>query len=214
MKVSFLILLSTIILLSSCSNLERDANEKFMAQFESEVARIRSERSVPMEERPQQLQQAKMGEDWRNASDVLGITGTYKYKSAEVDTSGLRVRTYEEYLPNQAVFEEGLKSNFRPKLPDDMFEIYYVKNYPQFKNPGIEFDLIQVPQKDVYGIRTDLGDKEYLLVGNNAIQQNVDLIRGYHTKENNEIAKTLIKEQRARKRQKRINEIFATENEM
>jgi hypothetical protein len=77
---------------------------------------------------------------------------------------------------------------------DADFEIRYSGNYPGFRRIGAEFDEINIPQNDVYGISTNFDrQKEYLLIGNNYLQKNIDDITSYpNFKEDIEISKILI----------------------
>jgi hypothetical protein len=76
----------------------------------------------------------------------------------------------------------------------DGFEIRYSVNHSGFRRIGAEFDEINIPQNDIYGVTTDFDkQKEYLLIGNNYLQKNIDDISSYSDfEEDIEISKILI----------------------
>lgn len=81
------------------------------------------------------------------------------------------------------------------------FEIKYSSNYSTFRKIGVEFDAIDIPENDAYGISTNLDmKKEYLLVGNNYLQKNIDdITNSYKFRENIEVSKSLIAQKKAAK---------------
>ncbi len=104
--------------------------------------------------------------------------------------------------PNLQTLEVARAAN--NQLPKDMFIIRYATNpHPPFTSTGIEFDVIEVPQYDAFGIASNLADKQYLLTGNNALQKNIDKIESRLTRENIEFSRILIAERkRLRQEQK------------
>jgi hypothetical protein len=82
-------------------------------------------------------------------------------------------------------------------VPNDAFEINYTENYPQFKKIGKEFDEIHIPDTDSYGVKTNFeSDKNYHLIGNNYLQQNISNILSSRHKEDIKISEILVKEKR------------------
>jgi hypothetical protein len=104
---------------------------------------------------------------------------------------------------NQSLKNESPSSDI-----DNDFEIRYSGNYPGFRRIGAEFDEINIPQNDVYGVTTDFDkQKEYLLIGNNYLQKNIDDISSYSNfEEDVEISKILI----AQKKQLQIKKSKVT----
>ncbi len=96
------------------------------------------------------------------------------------------------------------------KFPDDMFDVNYdTKNHSAFEFAGLEFDSIQIPPKDFYGVKSGFDDKQYFLAGNNILQKNIDNINNSRTQDDINISQTLIKEQKELRKQQKLSQIFA-----
>lgn len=95
----------------------------------------------------------------------------------------------------------------RHEFSPDIFDIVYEpRSYKTFTYQGAKFDQIRIPIRDKYGVDTSLARKEYLMSGNNALQNSIDLVRKNRTKEDIENSKIIIKEQKAlRQKQDMIN---------
>ena len=110
----------------------------------------------------------------------------------------------KEYMPNG--FEAGKNSS---KLPADMFDLSYQPTITHpFRKSGFEFDLINIPPEDSYGVKTAMSEKEYLLVGNESLQKSVDQINSTKTQDDIEISEILIKEQQQLKRRQKMMKMF------
>lgn len=98
-------------------------------------------------------------------------------------------------------------------LPDDMFDLVYnpTINAP-FVVSGLEFDTINIPERDYYGIASTLNDKRYVLAGNHVLQRNIDELIRRQSAEDIEFSEILIKEQRQLKKQQKLAKIFGDDS--
>ena len=98
-------------------------------------------------------------------------------------------------------------------LPDDMFDLVYnpTINAP-FVVSGLEFDTINIPERDYYGIASTLNDKRYVLAGNQVLQKNIDEVIKQQSAEDIELSEILIKEQRQLKKQQKLTKIFGDDS--
>ena len=110
------------------------------------------------------------------------------------------------YSGNEAIQQSNINGQ-NQAIPPDIFDIIYTpRYYKTFSYQGARFDNIRIPNRDKYGVDTSLARKEYLMSGNNALQNSIDLIRDTRTKEDVENSKIIIKEQKElRQKQDMIN---------
>jgi hypothetical protein len=118
----------------------------------------------------------------------------------------------EVFLPDVRTFIEGI--NTTKILPEDMFQIRYIsENRPSsYRTSKLSFDDIFIPSKDAFGVRTALGEKNYSLVGNRTLQNNIDFINKYRSPEDKEISLQLIREEKNAKREKYLKLIKSDDN--
>ncbi len=115
------------------------------------------------------------------------------------------------HLPDGQIFSSGHASS--QFFPDDIFEIkYQAKPHPAFRQTGLEFDSIAIPQSDAFGVDSDLHKKEYLFAGNDAIQRNIDKMHTSQSHEDIEFSDILISENKVLRRKKKYNEIFGNDD--
>lgn len=202
-NVFFYVFLVTTFALSACSS-SKNVNQVFEKKYGKEIEKIKVDRT-PSEELTKQVMfsQPPLQNEMQEYSDS---TGYYAY----VDVSKFDEKTTpRNYSPNGETYQQASSNNPTNILPKNMFEIAYdTRLYPPFRRAGIEFDQILVPAADVYGIKTEMSEKPYLLVGNKSLQKNIDQINQEKTIEDIEISKILIKEQQQLKRRQRMIEIF------
>jgi hypothetical protein len=95
------------------------------------------------------------------------------------------------------------------KLPQDMFVINYnLYNFPNsYDRVKLSFDDIAIPNSDVFGIKTKLGEKNYQLISYQILQKNIDTINKLSTQEDKQITLELIRQEKNKKRlEKQLNE--------
>ena len=104
---------------------------------------------------------------------------------------------YENYQ-----FEQGLASD-----PNRIFEISYNSTGSKpFHRIGLEFDSINVPVADKYGVPIDDNNKNYLFSQNSALQENISNIKKQQNTAQNVISQKLIEEKRELLYQNQIKE--------
>lgn len=179
-----ILILSTILLAPSCTTISEQANNKFSEQYGKQVEKINQRR-------------LEMDPDYKPKCSFLWFGCNKKNINAEHQPG-------EMVTPDMNTYSQGQST---PVLPDDMFDISYnLENEPaSYQNAKLSFDDITIPATDAFGIRTDLGDKNYILVSNQALQQNVDFIKDHQSKEDKEVSADLIKEQKEVRRRKYLN---------
>jgi hypothetical protein len=136
-------------------------------------------------------------------------TGQNPYGYTEVTKFG--EKTEQNYFLNGESYEQ---TTFNPAgpLPPDLFDITYnLGLYPPFQRRGMEFDAISIPLFDVYGVKTALSDKTYLIGGNDALQRNIDQITSQQSKDDIEISEILIREKNKQRRKEKMAQIFGEE---
>ena len=90
-----------------------------------------------------------------------------------------------------------------------MFEIsYQSSSHSPFRAVGSEFDLINIPSEDYYGVKTAMSEKFYFLPGNGLLQKNINSISSDRSKNDVEISEVLIKEQRMLRKKRDMIRIF------
>lgn len=215
-------LLLALIALDSCasSKSHNNTNSEFEKRFSGDVSKINAFRSPPPREGEQNPNINSVVEKQKNNTnrfsepdELLGIAGSARYSSANVDTTKFSLKQEENFSPDQQTLVAGNIANQQNKLPDDMFDLTYNLGVHQpFVVSGVEFDKIQIPERDYYGIASTLNDKRYFLAGNQILQTNIDdLIRSQNA-EDIELSEILIKEQRQLKKQQKLANIFGEDS--
>ncbi len=119
-------------------------------------------------------------------------------------------------LPDQEIYEFS-QANNPNSLPPDIFEPpYNLALYPPFQKIGAEFDVIKIPNRDRFGVNTELSSKEYLLVGNNSLQRSIDKINSSKTQLDIDVSKMLIFEKNKMRRNQgngAVEEVFFDKKE-
>jgi len=201
---SKIILLLIILLVFSCSSsMVEESNDFFLSQYGGKVSQIQSKRMELMRKGEKERSPTKSF-GWKSSADIVGVVGPVQAYSAFIDTSQITFsEPLGEFYPNLGTLERA-KTGFR--LPDDMFEIKYnLQLYPRaYRKPQVFFSNIKIPTYDAFGIRTDSGNKKYILVDREALQENIDEINSYKGQEDKEVSLVLIEEQRQSKQRRRL----------
>lgn len=189
----------------SCS--KTTLNSVFEKKYGKEVQKIRVSRTAPAVNLDKNAKLNFVLPTVENNSLNDGDEADYEQHYANVDVEEYISVPPKEFFPNAANFEQAKSTP--ENLPKNMFDItYYTALSPPFKRSGIDFDLINVPKQDYYGIITAMTTKDYLLIGNDSLQQNVDQINNNRTTKDIEMSKILIKEQRQIRRNDRMIKVF------
>ncbi len=190
----------------SCSPINT-VNSVFQKKYGKEVQKIANSRVAP---KTSQKKENKL--DFASPQDELvnqpsPINSDYEQYYASVDPDEYAAVPPRNFLPNGEVYEQG--KNTPEALAKNIFNISYrTALSPPFRKSGIEFDSINIPPQDSYGVVTVMSEKEYLLVGNNSLQKNIDYINNSRSLEDVEMSQILIKEQRQLRRKQKMIKVF------
>jgi len=101
-------------------------------------------------------------------------------------------------LNNDDLPAQSPPQNITNKLPQDMFIISYnLYNFPDsYGNARLSFDDIKIPDSDIFGIKTKLGEKNYQLIDNQTLQKNIDFTNQLNTDEDKQISLKLIRQEK------------------
>ncbi len=198
----------------SASSSGQAANEAFARKYGKKIGRINAGR-IQQKEPPQTAAPIPhvAAVDWRDSGrtppssrEVYDGNSYYAYVD---ENKFAEDRIPQQFLPTGESYQSSISSAPSRALPDDMFEIVYNTNlYPPFEKFGAEFDAINIPEYDVYGVKTAMSDKTYLLAGNRSLQKNIDRINSSRTKTDVEMSETLIKEQKILQQKQRMIKTF------
>lgn len=204
--------LSFCFLIVSCAQEKlEDRNEDFMKKYGAQVGVINKERAPPagMPDPTKQVTNSSAPSMEQIAAETAN--DYYPY----VDIANLGDKVPQIHLPNAEFYGQEKGKNPSNTPPADMFEITYnTKLSPPFRRRGAEFDVIKIPPYDVYGVKTAMSEKTYLLPGGQDMQQAVDLIEVQKTSQDDEIGAILVAEKkqiiRKRKMVKMLGEDYSS----
>lgn len=205
LSFKFFLLTSSLLFLSSCYSLP-PANEAFEKKYGKEMEKVKAART------PAKGAEKEVVTTYPpSAAELLQVQREAELQQnyyPYVDVTQFGDRLPQDYFPNGETYEQA-KRNPSNNLPNDMFEITYnTALYPAFRKVGVEFDAINIPPSDIYGVKTEMASKGYLLVGNDSLQKNIDKINSEKTVDDVEISEILIKEQKQLKRKEKMIKIF------
>jgi hypothetical protein len=200
-KYFFWIALS--LLTTSCySSRLPDVNAEFEKKYKEEVEKMNQGRDMGANS-----QEVVTVVQSPNPADINAEMREDAYFYVEVDR--FSDKPPRIYLPNGESYEQTRALNPSNSIPPDMFEISYgIGLYPPFRQQGVEFERIAIPPRDVYGVKTQMSEKPYLLAGNNSVQKSVDRILSEKTPEDVENSEILINERKAFRRKQRMIKTF------
>lgn len=189
----------------SCSS-PQNINEVFEQKFGKQVGKIKAERTPPKGSKGEVISSPVPVLNDLHDSDSSGQNKNYY---AYVDVTKFHEKTPQYYFPNGESYEQEAAKNPSNSLPQNMFDVSYnTALYPPFRRIGAEFDRIEVPEKDAYGVKTAMSEKPYLLAGNDSLKRNIDQIISEKNADEIEFSETLIREQKQLKRKEKMVKIF------
>ncbi len=191
----------------SCSSLS-DINKNFEKKYGKETKKIKAQRTPP--KGSNHINVTVTPPTPREVEELqFQSTGQIPYGYTEVTKFG--EKSEQNFFLNGESYEQTIV-NPSGSLPPDLFEVTYLLGLSTaFQRKGAEFDAISIPLFDVYGVKTTLSDKTYLLGGNDALQRNIDQINSQKTKDDIEVSEILIREKNQQKRKERMVKIFGNE---
>ncbi|MDX2083334.1 MAG: hypothetical protein SFV53_05060 [Rickettsiales bacterium] len=193
LKYKFLLLTGLFTAIFSCSN-ENNINENFNEKYGEQIIEIKAGRLAPKTELKDKINfSAPIAQEQR----------IYTNSHAPEIPEYYSTQQFANQIPASAVFTSSA----------EMFENNY--NFPisvPFKQIGAEFDNIEVPSQDAYGIKAAMSDKEYLLISRKLLQKNIDNINAAKSSQDIENSQTLIFEQKKLKQKLQTIKIFGSDS--
>ncbi len=199
------VILSGLILTNSCQSKSDEANANFLKQYGNNVNEINKKRdeanqiqaNIDCQSSPNGCEKDK--NKWKDSATIFGIENSNKIQNASIDTSKIVMpKPPEEFSPNVQTLLERQGA----QLPENMFQISYnLYNFPDsYGKSRVSFDDINIPKSDAFGVKTELGEKNYQLIGNKTLQKDVDFTKQVNTQEDREISIELIRQEKQRRR--------------
>ena len=202
----FLITLS----LYSCSSgpeFKFSENETFQKKFGEEIKKIKKDRTQSSPETSNKnnldptdssnlfvpISQSETGQDKSNSFDY-------------VDISHMGSKQPKPHFPNYETYQQGIANNPSNNLSPRIFEISYTTYLnPPFDESSREFDFIEIPETDSFGVKSSASYKNYTLVPIDSIQNAIKTINLSKTDEDIDFSKKMIVEKKALLRHKKLD---------
>ncbi|MBL6664978.1 MAG: hypothetical protein ISQ34_03950 [Rickettsiales bacterium] len=203
-----LLVVFSLLLLFSCSEVT-DPNKSFNAKYSMEVQNILNSRPASQKISDQDLQR-KRSFGAITQDDVINesIDSNIQYYPY-FDIRKFGQKTPKVHLPNMEVYDKTRFQNPSNQTPPDIFEVTYDnRQYRPFKYQGARFDAIAIPPTDIYGVETSMTNKEYLLAGNNSVQNSIENMKSNRESFDTQNSAILIAEQKNIRHEKKTIKIF------
>jgi len=208
---SFFFGFSILISISSCSNgvdnnyfSGSEINENFQQKYGKQIIDINSERGIDKNQTNDKLyltdqKNLVTPEDQFTGGD--NISNSFDY----VDKSYFGSPTPKQIFPNYETYQQGSFANPNQTLSPKIFEISYNTFLnPPFNNLGEEFDYIEIPDVDAFGVNSSSSNKNYTLIPINSLEKSINQINNSRTAEDIEFSKKIIAERKFLIRNKRL----------
>lgn len=197
--------------LFSCASSETiEINKNFDEKYGKQVEKIRIDRT-PAPQTKKELNYYRAPTEDEVAQEAVLKLDYFPY----IDISQFDEKQRQPFMPNAEVYEQSRANNPEKTLPPNIFEVSYdTRLNPPFQRFGAEFDVIDVPSADVYGVKTEMSEKNYLLAGGDAMQRSVDTIEANRTKDDVEISEIIIREKKQMMRKNKMIKIFGENDAM
>ena len=201
-KIYFIIYFLLLTLpLESCQFNEDPSNKQFKKKYNKQIKEINKERDNPQKKDPltknidQLLNPPEQDNNFSSKANSFDYVGINHFGSNQ-----------KKYFPDYETYEQskfsGPESRFSPKI----FEIGYntYLNQP-FAVSGVEFDFIEIPEYDSFGIKSSSSNKNYTLVPIQSLQEAIKTINQAKTAEDIEFSKKLIVDKKSLIRRKNLS---------
>lgn len=184
----------TSFLFSCRANPKISNNEFFESKYKEQVVKVNSDRIPQKQPSEQEFRNYQLPSEQLNADN-------FDYNENKVNYEDImhfaEQRNPKKYLPDIEVYEQNHGNNPSDYLPPNIFEISYnLELNPPFRKIGMEFDLIDIPDSDAYGIHTATSEKSYLLPDKDSLQTSIALIKSQRTSKDIELSIKLINEKK------------------
>lgn len=216
LKLKIIFLLIGFIITPSCSNNKNfSKNAEFEKKFKKDVNKINKERKL-------KENKVKSSFNNLNPNDINNLltpelqndqmndsSNSFPY----VDIAIIGDNPQKQIFPNYESYERNIFNNPAQSLPPKIFEISYNTFLnPPFNQIGIEFDFIDIPNTDKFGISSSHNNKNYTLVPIQSLQTAVKAINDNRSDEDIEFSKKIIAEKKTFFRKKDL-EHYQEKNE-
>lgn len=202
---ALLFLLFYLTACSSSSDLDKP-NDLFKQKYLEDVKKINQQRTPDKKTENETMYSTPPTPD-EVIKDIANKVEYYPY--VDIAKIGDSPQTI---LPNRETYDQPRAISSGNSLSPNIFDLNYnVALYPPFHRIGVEFDAINIPKLDAYGVSTELGEKSYLLAGNDSLQRSVDSINNNKSAEDVEITKMLVAEKKKIQRQGKNEPTSTTE---
>lgn len=198
--------------LASCSNnlSNFSSNDLFEARFKSDTDKINKIRTLNEEKSVFGFLGSDSNIDYKNPSNfqtpdrqnLPSKTLANKYNYVDISYLGSK---NAQHFPDLETYQQGIANNPDSGLDPNVFEISYSTylNKP-FNNLGEDFDKINIPIQDGYGIKSSASDKNYNLVPIASLQNAIKTIIESRSQVDLEITRKLIVERKNLLRKKQL----------
>ncbi len=202
-NIFFIYFLLLTLSLNSCQFNEDPNNKFFNKKYSKKVKEINKERDVSLKKNELVNNLDKLLKPSEQDDNFPSKSNSFDY----VDIAPFG-SNQKKYFPDYETYEQskfsGPESKFSPKI----FEIGYntYLNQP-FVVSGVEFDFIEIPEIDSFGIKSSSRSKNYTLVPIQSLQEAIKIINQTKTAEDIEFSKKLIVDKKSLMRKKNLPNI-------
>jgi len=181
-----------------------EINENFQKKFGNKIQAIKDDRSLN-----QPAEKQNIATDVNNfiSPESQFDTGDNISNSFDyVDISYLGSPNPKQFFPSYETYQQGFLNNPDQQLSPKIFEISYNTFVnPPFNNLGEEFDYINIPTVDAFGVRSSSANKNYTLVPIKSLETAISQINNSRSNEDIEFTKKIIAERKFLIRNKKLN---------
>lgn len=176
--ISKLLLVSAILIfLNSCipqvGGKASGGNESFEQKFGNQVKGL-GEQRLDKQAKEADFKNYRSPDEQKNFKGINSLENSFPYP--EITNFG--EPSTKIFFPDTETYEQGQQINPANQLSPDIFDISYnTALNPPFKKLGQEFDAIDVPSADIYGISSGSSDKSYLLASHDSIYNSISKIK-------------------------------------
>lgn len=183
-----------------------EINKNFEKKFGPQIEEIKMGRAI------EEFDQGPEALNPKNANNLFSpenqfengnnISNSFDY----VDKSYFGSPQPKQFFPSYETYQHGLNNNPNQGLSPKIFEISYnIFLNPPFNNLGEEFDYINIPKIDAFGVRSSSNNKNYTLVPIKSLEKAIAQINKSRTEEDIEFSKKIIAERKTLIRNKKLN---------
>ncbi len=203
---------AALFLICCCAKNDQNYNQNFSNKYGAEIERIKAERKSDLDSSLESGDtKNKTAHNFEQPQQVSVSEDSAYY--AYADIAKLGDNPQQNFMPNGEVYQQTKQHNPSNQLPEDMFVVSYnTEPHPQYSYKKYEFNNIEIPNQDAYGVKTQLLQKPYMIAGNDNLQRSVDHLQKRINDENIELSKTIIAEKKQIRRQQKMAKTFGQDD--